>query len=188
MENHQTIFIALLRGINVGGKNKIKPADLKQMFLDMGFGKVQTYIQSGNILFESDEPEEVLCKRIEQQIKLIFGFPVVVILRTVKELEEIIQACPFSEEEIAAAESSSGVESLYIAMSNKEPAPKDIERFMACNNHRDKCYISRRNVYLLFSKSIRKSKLANNLLKLNVLFTVRNRKTMNKLFDLAKLS
>ena len=48
-----TIYIALLRGINVGGKNKIKMADLKSMFESIGLNRVETYIQSGNVLFES---------------------------------------------------------------------------------------------------------------------------------------
>ena len=57
--------IALLRGINVGGKNIIKMADLKRAFETIGLGSVQTYIQSGNVLFKSNEEEEPLRKKIE---------------------------------------------------------------------------------------------------------------------------
>lgn len=60
------IYIALLRGINVGGKNMIKMAELKQMFEGLGLSSVQTYIQSGNVLFRSQEEEESLRLKIEQ--------------------------------------------------------------------------------------------------------------------------
>ena len=60
------IYIALLRGINVGGKNLIKMAELKQMFEGLGLSNVQTYIQSGNVLFRSQEEEESLRLKIEQ--------------------------------------------------------------------------------------------------------------------------
>jgi uncharacterized protein (DUF1697 family) len=116
-----TIYIALLRGINVGGKNKIKMADLKQVFETIGLCEVQTYIQSGNVLFKSNEREEELRKKIEQAIEKTFGFTVSVILRTAEELECIIGNCPFSEEEVLEAEASSEVESLYVSLMANAP-------------------------------------------------------------------
>lgn len=76
----KTVYIALLRGINVGGKNMIKMADLKRTFEALGLGRVQTYIQSGNVLFDSDEEEKTLRDRIEREIEAVFGFSVSVIL------------------------------------------------------------------------------------------------------------
>ena len=111
-------YIALLRGINVGGKNIIKMAELKQVFEAIGLCEVKTYIQSGNVLFRSNEEEEPLRKRIENEIELTFGFPVSVVLRTAAEMERISFNCPFSEEEISEAESSSEAESLYVALLN----------------------------------------------------------------------
>lgn len=102
-----SIYIALLRGINVGGKNIIKMADLKLAFIAMGFSQVQTYIQSGNVLFESHEDEASLRKRIEYEIEVSFGLKITVILRKAEELERIIENCPFSEKEVSEAQASS---------------------------------------------------------------------------------
>ncbi|MDF2636607.1 MAG: cytoplasmic protein, partial [Pelosinus sp.] len=88
------IYIALLRGINVGGKNMIKMADLKHMFEALGLCRVETYIQSGNIIFESEENEETLRVMIENAITKLNGSSIAVILRTATELEQIIQDCP----------------------------------------------------------------------------------------------
>ena len=97
-----TIYIALLRGINVGGKNIIKMSDLKRVFEGIGLYEVQTYIQSGNVLFKSNEEEEALRMKIEHEIAKVFGFSVPVILRTATELKQIIRNCPFSEEEASS--------------------------------------------------------------------------------------
>lgn len=180
------IYIALLRGINVGGKNKIKMADLKQSFEEIGLGRVQTYIQSGNVLFESDKEEESLRKSIEQKIEEVFGFKVSVVLRTSVEFEKIFQNCPFSEEEILKAESMSNTESLYAALLTQTPSKDATEQLNAYRTETDNFRINGREVYLLFHNSIRNSKLANNLHKLNVPATVRNWKTMVKLAELSR--
>lgn len=180
-----TTYIAFLRGINVGGKNSIKMAELKKMFEGMGFQGVQTYIQSGNVIFESEDDEEFLHKAIEQKINAVFGLEVKVILRTVGELEQIIANCPFSEEKILEAETQSKVESLYVAMLEREPLQEGIAKFGTYKSGTDDFCISGRDVYLLFFNSIRNSKLANGLDKLGIPSTVRNWKTLNKLVSMA---
>ena len=78
-----TTYIALLRGINVGGNKIIKMQDLKTMLQSLSFHNVRTYIQSGNVIFESDEESEsFLSGVIERQIHEVFGFEVSVIIRT----------------------------------------------------------------------------------------------------------
>jgi uncharacterized protein (DUF1697 family) len=181
-----TIYIALLRGINVGGKNIIKMAELKRVFEAIGLYEVKTYIQSGNVLFKSDEGEEALRKKIEHEIEVIFGFSVAVILRTVEELEQIIDNCPFSEEEISVAESLSESESLYVSLLAHAPSPEKIEYFKCYRSESEDFKVLGRDIFLLFHNSIRNSKLANNLQKLGVPATVRNWKTINKLAALAK--
>ena len=79
------INIAFLRGINVGGHHKIKMVELRNMFELMGFSRVQTYIQSGNVLFESDDSEHSLVERIHVEIDRVFGFSVHVVIRTAAE-------------------------------------------------------------------------------------------------------
>ncbi|EHJ00455.1 protein of unknown function DUF1697 [Clostridium sp. DL-VIII] len=180
------VYIALLRGINVGGKNIIKMADLKRVFESIRLCEVKTYIQSGNVLFKSNETEEALCNKIEHEIEAVFGIPVKVILRTSKELEQLILNCPFSKDEVAEAETLSKVQSLYVALLKHNPLKEKIECIDVYSSESDKYKIIGRDVYLLFNHSIRNSKLANNLYKLNVEATVRNWKTLSKLAALAK--
>ena len=181
-----TVYVALLRGINVGGKNIIKMADLKRVFESIGLFEVKTYIQSGNVLFKSNEAEDSLCNKIEHEIEVAFGIPVKVILRTAAELEEIILNCPFSEDEVTEAETLSQAESLYVALLAHNPLMEKIECIDVYRSESDKYQIVGREVYLLFHHSIRNSKLANNLYKLNVPTTVRNWKTLSKLAQLSK--
>lgn len=182
-----TVYIALLRGINVGGHNIIKMAELKQLFESMGLYEVKTYIQSGNVVFKSNEEEEVLCNKIEHEINSVLGFSVTVMLRTSEELEQIITNLPFSEEEISKAAMSTEVETLYVALLTKAPLQEKAELLEAYKEQGDKYEIIGREVFLLFNnKSIRNSKLPNNLNKLDVPNTVRNWKTINKLASMAR--
>jgi len=180
------VYIALLRGINVGGKNIIKMQELKQVFEAMEFCDVQTYIQSGNVLFASNEERQLLLKKIEDGIKIAFGFPVNVVLRTAAELELIILNCPFSQKEILEAEAWSEVESLYVCLLTQIPLPEKINKLDMYRNDSDDYRILGRGLYLLLHNGMGKSKLANNLNKLEVPATVRNWKTMNKLAAMAK--
>lgn len=181
-----TIYIALLRGINVGGKNIIKMVDLKRVFETMGFCQVQTYIQSGNVLFKSEDEEGALRKKIEHGIDAAFGFSVTVVLRTAAELEWVISNCPFSEKAISEAEASSEGESLYVSLLTHAPSQDKIDKLNAYRSESDDYRIEGREVFLLFCNSIRNSKLASNLHKLDVPATVRNWKTISKLLVLAK--
>lgn len=181
------VFIALLRGINVGGKNRIKMTDLKHMLESMGLIRVETYIQSGNVIFESNENEDALREKIECEIERNFGFPAVVVLRTAAELEQLIRDCPFSEEEVTQAElSNSEGESLYVSLLTRAPSQEKIEHLNTFRSEDDEYRIKNRDMYLLFRHSIRNSKLANNLQKLDAPATVRNWKTINKLQELAE--
>ncbi|SDG95500.1 DUF1697 domain-containing protein [Desulfosporosinus hippei] len=180
------VYIALLRGINVGGKNVIKMAELKKVFEAIGLCDVKTYIQSGNVLFKSNQGEEFLRGKIEHEIKAVFGFPFTVILRTSAELEQLVSNCPFSAEELADAEASTQAESQYVALLTHLPLQENIALLDAYREVNDQYRIIGRDVFLLFNHSIRNSKLATNLYKLGVSATVRNWKTLNKLTTLAK--
>ncbi|MEF3303724.1 DUF1697 domain-containing protein [Paenibacillus sp. GYB003] len=181
-----TIHIALLRGINVGGKNKIKMADLREALGKLGLARVQTYIQSGNILFESDEDEAALRERIERGIESSFGLPIKVVLRTSEELGKIAASRPFSDEQIAEADASGEGESLYVAMLASEPPTERIGKLKAASDITgDLFHIEGRDIYLLFRGSVRDSKLMVPVEKLGVTTTTRNWKTVSKLAELA---
>lgn len=175
-----TIYIALLRGINVGGHNMIKMAELKRVLEEMGLGKVKTYIQSGNVLFESEKEAETLSQQIEEEIKKEFGFSVPVVLRTEMELEQIIKNCPFSIDTLLEGES------VQVAFLTGIPSQEGINHLGNFNSKMDEYQIKGKDVYLFFRQSIRNSKLATQLPKLGVPATVRNWKTVIKLESMVK--
>lgn len=181
-----TIYAALLRGINVGGNNKIKMAELKKSFEALGLAKVRTYIQSGNVLFASDETEPELREKIEGLLEQEYGFSGKAILRTADELKQIASVIPFSEAEIAAAKALSPGECLYVSMLQSEPAPDKAEKLQAFDFKDDRFRIAGRDVFLLFHQSLRNSKLAVQVEKLGVPATTRNFNTINKLIELAE--
>ena len=85
-----TRFVALLRGINVGGNKKVPMADLRKMLERMKFTNVKTLLASGNVLFDSEETERKKLKKIiEEQLEETFGFPVPTLIRTLAELEKL---------------------------------------------------------------------------------------------------
>ena len=90
-----TRYIALLRGVNISGKNKVPMAELKKIFEELGFGAVKTYLNSGNVIFSSDE-ENIgsLTDRIETTIKKWFGLDIPVFVTSKEELEDILQHAP----------------------------------------------------------------------------------------------
>lgn len=90
------IYVALLRGINVGGNNKVEMAKLKESFISIGHTGVTTYINSGNIVFSSDKKLSELAGEIEAVIEKDFGFKVHVVVRDVKNIRAIEKATPQS--------------------------------------------------------------------------------------------
>lgn len=88
-------YLALLRGINVGGSNVIRMTDLREAFVQMGFQNLATYIQSGNVLFKSDESSQAnVSSRIEKGLSKRFGTPIRVVLVTAKQLLKIVESAP----------------------------------------------------------------------------------------------
>ena len=88
-------YLALLRGINVGGKNIIKMADLKACFEEMSFSDVATYIQSGNVLFRSTKKDKRrLAKQIEKNLSERFSYTSLVVVVPHQELQKIVKSAP----------------------------------------------------------------------------------------------
>src|SRR5690242_5830957 len=94
------IYIALLRGINVGG-HTVKMERLRELFTELGFTRVRTYIQSGNVFFETAQTDrQILTQMIEQHLLQALGYEVPVFLRTIPELEQIVALDPFQHIDI----------------------------------------------------------------------------------------
>ena len=87
-------YVALLRGINVGGKNIVRMADLRAAFEDAGYAAVSTYIQSGNVLFESGGPPAALESDIETMLDRAFGLSLVVVVRSHHQLRNVVDRAP----------------------------------------------------------------------------------------------
>ncbi|HEX5798236.1 MAG TPA: DUF1697 domain-containing protein [Candidatus Saccharimonadales bacterium] len=88
-------YVALLRGINVGGNNKVSMAELKKCFEELGFENVRTYINSGNVIFEAEEDDKAMLVQLcEQAIEKQFGFNIVCSVITAKELQAAVSNAP----------------------------------------------------------------------------------------------
>lgn len=94
-----TTLIALLRAVNVGGTGKLPMADLRSMAEKVGFTEVRTYIQSGNLIFLTQEAPSAAKSLLEETLEAYAGKPVGVILRTAKELQHILEVNPFADAE-----------------------------------------------------------------------------------------
>jgi uncharacterized protein (DUF1697 family) len=92
-----TVFIALLRAINVGGTGMLPMKELAEMCTDLGFEKVRTYIQSGNVVFESALSEKCVRAKLEQVLAARMGKKIDVLVRTAPELRSILNANPFPD-------------------------------------------------------------------------------------------
>jgi uncharacterized protein (DUF1697 family) len=173
-----TIYFALLRGINVSGHNMIKMAELKKMFEAMGFGRVQTYINSGNVMFESEETEGILEEKIESGIIKNFGFKIAVILRTSSELASIIDKCPYDFEALTEGQS------IHLTFLKKAPAQEVIDKLPDVELNHDAYLIDGRDIYFFYSRSMLDSNLPKKFQKL-LPATARNWKTVLKLAAMA---
>lgn len=169
-------FVVLLRGINVSGKNKLPMVDLRQILSDLGFQNVKTYIQSGNVILESNESKSVICQKIKKGIKEKFGYDVPVIARTIPEWKKTIENYPFplENERIVA-----------FTFLDRKPEITEIE---INNIGEDQFKIENDVVYIYCPNGFGKSKITNNLFerKLKVTATTRNLRTTLKLLELAK--
>jgi uncharacterized protein (DUF1697 family) len=176
--------VAILRGINVGGKRKILMADLKDLFREAGFTNSSTYIQSGNILFNAadDLSETDISKKISDALLDKYGFDVPVIVRSANELEAAIKNNPFytgKQDEL---------NHLHLTFLNKAPELEQIKKAELVNSGEDKFVVVKRDIYVFCQGKYHQSKLSNNFFenKLKVTATTRNWKTVLKLCELAK--
>ncbi len=168
-------YVALLRGINVGPSKRIPMADLKRLFEELRFARVSTFLQSGNVLFDADRPEDSLLPELERAIADRFGFAVPVLLRTAEEFRQAVASCPFPPEEIAAAESAAEGDSYYVAFLRTPPTPTDLARLAsAAAVDGDRFQAGNRELHLLFRHTFRTSKLAAQLDRLSSPATTRN--------------
>lgn len=172
-------YIALLRGINVGGHKKTPMAELRGHLDKEGFKNVQTYIQSGNIVFQSTLDSKT---NIEEIIKKLifdnFGFEVPTLVKTRDELQAIFDQCPFPKEK---------KENSYFTLLFKEPDKNMIAEASTISYPNEEIIITPNCLYFYCAMGYGQAKFNSKLFekKLNTTFTARNYRTMVKLLELS---
>jgi uncharacterized protein (DUF1697 family) len=175
-----TRYVAFLRGINVSGQKLIKMEELKTHFKQPGLNNISTYIQSGNVLFESGETDiDALRSKIEKNLEKKLGYKVTVIIRSFPQLEAIIGNNPFKDAEL------SGKSKIYVMMLSDKAPTDSHNKLCTYLSETEQVYVGDYEVYML-TDSYGNSKLSNTLVekKLGVLATARNWNTMSKLLSL----
>jgi uncharacterized protein (DUF1697 family) len=174
-------YIALLRGINIGPRNKIRMADLRELVESLGHEDVRTHILSGNVLFESRRRGvRALERQLEQGIERRFGFDVRVLIRTRDELATIVQHNPLPH---ATGEGAR----LFVLFLDRQPAKDRLEAIDPDAFKPEEFAIGDRVIYAWFRQGLQGSKLAQALSdkRLGVVVTNRNWNTVTKLLELA---
>ncbi len=172
--------LILLRGINVSGKNIIKMERLREVLSQNGFENVKTYIQSGNILLESeDKNSEKVAREIENLIETHFELHVSAIAVSKKILKKVLEENPFLNQ-------NSDLKKLYVVFLSAIPLEESKMKLLKTNLEPDEFKISGKIVYLKYHDTAGNSKLSNKLIenKLKVNATMRNWNTIQKLLEL----
>lgn len=174
--------VALLRGINLAGKNRLPMKDLTEMFAKEGCGSVAAYIQSGNIIFSADAGvASGIASLITARIKKRFGFAVPVVLRTSGELKKVTSNNPF----LNAGASEKELHVMFLA---DVPEAARIRALDPDRSPPDTYQVRGREIYLRLPNGAGRSKLSNQYFdsKLATVSTSRNWRTVTTLLELMK--
>lgn len=158
--------VLLLRGINLGKKNKVPMSDLRDFLSSFGFTNIKTYIQTGNISVEHDEHIDI--PSLEVALEQRYGFSIPVITRSLKELEEICQHPLFTKEQV-------------MVIFCKDTSKYDTIKSLINEEH----VLYKNNVIIRYSTSYHKTKFTNNWFEkhLQTQATLRNKNTILKMID-----
>ena len=174
-------YVAFLRGINVGGKNMIKMETLREMFAALGFNDVKSYINSGNIVFETAKTDDLkLAEKIGKAIEKEFSMTIGVMVRQKSEIEDIIKNNPFE----GKFENDKEVHVLFL----NEELPKEKSELLVSNNNENEKFVVRgREIFyhasgVSFPDSLMGKDFIGNKLKVSA--TARNWRTINKIAEL----
>ena len=172
-------WIALFRGINVGGHHRLSMAGLKALLTGLGFTHIRTYIQSGNVVFEGPGPARDLEARIGAAVAASYGFSPRVLCLTPDELTEVITSNPYPE---AAVEPKS----LHVSFLSTTPDSPDLSALEEVRASSERFELIHRAFYLHAPDGIARSRLAQRVeVVLGVPATSRNWRTVSKIQELA---
>ena len=176
------VIISLLRAVNVGGRNQIKMDALRALYESLGLEDVQTYVQSGNVVFTAGQGLERLPGRIESGIETRFGFRPTVIHRTSTELREVIARNPF------AARRDVEPGKLLVNFLASDPGEAARKKLLLLKTDPEELRTRDRELYIYYPNGSGRSKLSAALLEktLGTPGTLRNWNTVRKLLEMAE--
>lgn len=174
-----TTFIALIRGINVGGHKQVKMADVKTMCEKLGLSDVRTHLQSGNVVFRTSRSDRA---KLAVELQKGLGVEARVILRTAAELRKAIEANPMPE---AAKTTPSGFIVMFL---DEKPPAKAMQALRDAYSGPEELQLHGTELYIHYTDGMGRSKLTNALIerKLGVAGTARNWNTVTKLLEMAE--
>jgi len=174
--------VALLRGVNVGGKT-LKMEPLRSAFEELGFSAVRTYVQSGNVVFAATQASPTRLLRIlEERILRDFGLSIRVIVKGLKELEEIAKRNPFVKDK--AIDQSK----LHVTFLSEIPKKSAIQNLEGLATNAERFDVVDHQIYLYCPNGYGRTKLSNSAIekKLSVVATTRNWRTVNALLAMMR--
>jgi uncharacterized protein (DUF1697 family) len=176
-------YISLLRGINVGGQKRLSMDSLQRLYIGLGFTAVRTYVQSGNVVFQTnDDDPPAVAKRIEQRIEADYGFPVAVFIRQPQDFRRILANNPFLNDRHADHSQ------LYVTFLYQPPPEAAWERTSAPAGIPDEFARGDMEIYIFCPNGYGKTKISNDFFerKLGVPATTRNWNTVKTLNQMAE--
>jgi uncharacterized protein (DUF1697 family) len=176
------VYVALLRGINVGGRRALPMPKLAALLSELGLEDAVTYIQSGNAVFGAPAGSRTaLAGRIERHLEQATGLDVAVLLRTSAELEAVAERNPFLD-------ADADVSKLHVAFLDRKPAKAAAEKLDPDRSPSDELSLAGTEIYLRFPNGSGRSKLTLDYFErtLGVRATQRNWRTVTKLLELAR--
>ena len=172
-------WVALLRGVNVGRHNRLPMSELRPMLESLGYDDVRTHLQSGNALFSATGKAASIEQAISRRVKQETGLGIKVLVRTSKELDDVITANPFVKRRVPEKQ-------LHVAFLSGAPSRAKLRKVDPASYAPDEVEIGKRALYLRLPNGISGAKLPNveKLVALDA--TVRSWRTVTRLAELAR--
>lgn len=176
------VLISMLRGVNLGSRNRIKMDALRVLYESLKFEEPRTYVQSGNVIFRTNEKNTAqLAKKIQNAIERTFGFRPEVILRTTSELKKVIAAFPFAGRAVEPTK-------VLVTFLTGDPGPDSQTNLTRFKDLPEEMHLKGRELYIYFPNGVGKSKLPWSSVEklLNVTGTARNWNSVTKMLAMAQ--
>jgi uncharacterized protein (DUF1697 family) len=166
-----TTYIALLRAVNVGGTGKLPMSDLKDLCAEQGFVRIETYIASGNVVFDCALPAQVIQAKLERRLRAHTGKALGVFVRTAAEMHTVLKKNPFPDKEPKLT---------YSFFLNEKPHPGALDDVRG--RDAEELRLGQREIYVYYPKGMGQSKLR---IPTATLGTARNLNTVAKLVEIS---